>query len=127
MRRLRNILMVLAAVLWLPLSAHCLLERIPAFQFLACNDDTDAGKTSDCDDTGCCPAEKTLYRINQIRVSVPSPDLLPLLPVATVDTAIALSAEAVSAAVAGSPPELPQCWQFVFRTASPPRAPSFTS
>jgi hypothetical protein len=123
-RRFRNILFALAAILWLPASAHCQFEKIPGLAFLACQ--TNAND-SDCSEAGCCPVEKLPYKSIQIRVSIPSPDLLPLLPVALADIATTVSDTFNTVAFAAAPPELPGCWQFVFRTAAPPRAPSFTS
>jgi hypothetical protein len=126
-RQFKNTLFLLAAILWLPMSAHCQLERIPALKFLACGSDADsAGKDSDCSDMGCCPVEKSQYRANQNRVAIPSLDLLPLI-VEFTDVATELPAKVSAATFGAIPPELPKCWQFVFRTASPPRAPSFAS
>ena len=128
MQRLKNILFVLAAILWLPLSAHCQLEKFPGLAFLACASDSDSpGKNSDCGDTGCCAVEKSQYKPNQIRITIPTPDLLPLVTAALPDIAGTLTDEISAAAFAALPPELPKCWQFVFRTAAPPRAPSFAS
>ena len=127
-QRLRNTLFLLAAILWVPLSAHCQLENIPGLEFLACPSDSEsAGGESDCGDTGCCLAEKSHYKSDQIRVTIPSPNLLPLSPVALADIAATLSDEISAAAFADAPPELPNSWQFVFRTASSPRAPSLAS
>ena len=126
--RFKNILFVLAAMLWLPMSAHCQLEKIPGFTFLACVSDSDSpGKNSDCDDASCCAAEKSQYKPNQIRITIPTPDLLPLVTAGLPDIAGTLADEISAAAFAALPPELPKCWQFVFRTAAPPRAPSFAS
>jgi hypothetical protein len=128
MRRFGNILFALAAVLWLPMSAHCQLEKIPALKFLACEAASDcAGQHSDCDDAGCCPAENAQYKSNQIRVTIPSPDLLPLLPIALMRIPARVLAEFSACVSAAAPPEFLTSWQFVFRTALPPRAPSIAS
>jgi hypothetical protein len=118
----------LAALLWLPASAHCQMKTITGLEFLECavQAQTPDGCT-DCDDCGCCAVEKSQYKSNQARITIPSPDLLPLLPTALADITDRLCDEASAADFAGAQPELPQCWQFVFRTASPPRAPSFVS
>ena len=127
-RYFRNIFFALAAFLWLPASAHCQLESVPGLEFLRCAVDAQTpGRSTDCSDSGCCAVEKLHYKSNQVRITIPSPDLLLLLPVALTDIADKLSNEVSAIALAAIPPELPKCWQFVFRTASPPRAPSFAS
>lgn len=128
MRYFRNNFFALAAFLWLPVSAHCQLESVPGLEFLRCVVDAQTpGDSTDCGDSGCCAVEKSPYKSTQARVTIPSPDLLPLLPVALADITDILSDEVSAAAFAAVPPELPKCWQFAFRTASPPRAPSFAS
>jgi hypothetical protein len=126
MRFLRSVFFALAALLWLPLSAHCQLETVPGFEFLQCIDAQTPGDT-DCNDSSCCAFEKSQYQSSQVRVTIPPPDLLPLLPVALIETRTTVSDEVSAAAFADAPPVLPKGWQFVFRVASPPRAPSFAS
>jgi len=108
---------------------HCRLETIPGLEFLACDSDSNPGgrQNSDCDETGCCAAERTQYKTEQYRPSLPSPEFLLLSFVPLPDLENDLSAEVGREAFTLAPPELPKCWQFVFRTASPPRAPSFLS
>jgi len=118
---------VLAAILWLPLTAHCQLESIPALKFLACDLDCHSpGQTSDTGDTGCCALEKVQYKSSQIRVELPSPDLLPLLAILFADPAALLSDDAAMPLTV-TPPELPRTWHFLSRAALPPRAPSIAS
>ncbi len=127
-RHYRNIFFTLVAFLWLPASAHCQLESVPGLEFLQCAVDAQTpGGSNDCSDSGCCAVEKSPYQSGHIRATIPSPDLLPLLPVALTDSADKLSAEVSVAAFVVVPPELPRCWQFVFRTALPARAPSLAS
>jgi hypothetical protein len=125
-RYFRNIFFALAAFLWLPVSAHCQLGSVPGLEFLRCAVDAQTpGGSTGSNDCGCCAVEKSQYKSSQARVTIPSPAML--LTVAVTDITDK-SADEISAAVfAVVPPELPRCWQFVFRTASPPRAPSFVS
>jgi hypothetical protein len=125
MRRFRNIFFALAAFLWLPASAHCQFETIDGLEFLQC--DPAAQSQGACDGNICCQVEKSQYKTDQTSVSVPSPSLLPVL--FTVLTVISdIQPDQITAGISHAfPPELPQCWQFVFRTASTPRAPSFAS
>jgi hypothetical protein len=127
-RHFRNIIFALAAFLWLPASAHCQLESVPGFEFLQCAADapTSNGST-DCADSDCCAAEKAQYKSAQLRVKLPLPELLPELPVEfTFAAKLTLETLSVAGLVAARP-ELPHCWQFLFRTAAPPRSPSFIS
>jgi len=128
-RALRNILIVLVAVVWLPMTMHCRLETVPGLEFLACLTDGDCHdeQSSDRGDTGCCSVEKSQYKTEQHRLTLQPPNLLPLPFAPVLDLADGLSGEASREAFTVAPPELPRCWQFVFRTAAPPRAPSFAS
>ena len=117
------------AAAWLPITMHCQLEILPGLEFLACEADSnsDGKQTSDCGDTGCCSAERSQYKTERYRSPLPTLNFLILSFVPLPDLADALSDEAGREALPVAPPELPKCWQFVFRTASPPRAPSFAS
>lgn len=127
-RHFRSMFFALAAFLWLPVSAHCQLETFPGLEFLRCEVNTQAqGGNTDCGDSGCCAVEKAQYKSNQVPIAIPSPEWLPLLPVELTDVADLVSDDCNAVAFSVDPPALPQCWQFVFRTAAPPRAPSFAS
>lgn len=128
-RYFRNIVFALAAFLWLPLSAHCQLESIPGLEFLACpSPNASSGNpNSHCDDSDCCSAERSQYKAEQLRLTLPAPDLLPVLSTPLLTLANTLPAEVSMGILTAAPPEFPQSWQFIFRTASPPRAPSFAS
>ena len=118
--------MALAMVtLWSLASNHCQLETLPGLSFLACAPAT--ATESHCDDSECAGVEEGGYKIEEHQS---------LLPAALVTVALAqiilppknAQIEAASALpLTVASPEFPHCWQFVFRTASPPRAPSFAS
>ena len=127
MRRFRNILFVLTALLWLPASVHCQLESLPGLEFLHCDAETPASHdpTEDCRD--CCAVEKSQYRAEHDRLTIPAPVLLPV-PFAPVLPATAILPAEVSPGIRTlAPPELPQRWHFLTRTAPPVRAPSLAS
>jgi len=118
-------LILFLALAWVPVTMHCNLESIPGLEFLQCS--TDAPANSDCQGDGCDVVESGLYKVEDDGPLV-SPAAFVLLAV----LAATASTDSVSTQVSHSfltvaPPELPKCWQFVFRTASPPRAPSFAS
>jgi len=111
--------------LWSVASNHCQLETLPGLSFLAC---APAGVTeSHCDDSECAGVEAGGYKVEDHQSIIP-------VALATVALAQIISAAdnsetepAPAVFLTVAPPEFPHCWQFVFRTASPPRAPSFVS
>lgn len=128
-RCFRNILFALAAFLWLPVSAHCQLETVPGLEFLRCPADAQSsrGPSRDCGDSGCCAAEKSQYKAEQLRVTLPSPDFLPVSLTPIVDAASSLPAEVSLGVLTAAPPQLLRTWHFASRTALPARAPSIAS
>lgn len=128
-RRFRHILFALAAFLWLPVAAHCQLESIPGLEFLRCptGAQSSPGTSGHCGDTGCCTAEKSQYKTEQFRVTLPAPDLLPASSVSVFEVADTLPEEVRLGILTAAPPDLPTSWQFAFRTALPVRAPSIAS
>jgi hypothetical protein len=129
MRAFRSTFFVLAAFLWLPVSAHCRLETVPGFEFLACLTEGTChdNKSSDRGDSGCCAVEKSQYKTQQPRLTLRSPELLPTSFAPIGDAANTLPAEGSVGILTAAPPELRTTWQFVSRTALPVRAPSIAS
>ena len=109
------------------MSMHCQLETVPGFEFLACQTTSPESKPESHCDTGCCAAEKSQYKSAQLRVTIPSPDLLPLSSVPLLDLANTLPAEVSIGILTAAPPGLTTSWQFISRTALPVRAPSIAS
>ena len=131
-RSLKNILFVLAAFAWLPMASHCRLESVPGFEFLACISETTCHgeskpQQSGADQSGCCSVEKSHYKSDQLRITLPTPEMLTIDSAPSFDLARALPAEVCVGILNTGPPELPSTWQFSFRTALPARAPSFIS
>lgn len=109
------------------MTMHCQLESVPGFEFLACQTTTPESKPDSHCDTGCCAAEKSQYKSTQLRVTIPSPDLLPLSSVLLLDLANTLPVEVSIGILTAAPPGLTTSWQFSSRTALPVRAPSIAS
>ena len=127
-RSLRNIWFALAALAWLSMSMHCQLETVPGLEFLACQTATpQSNPNSHCGDNGCCAAEKSQYKSEQLRVSLPSPDLLPISFAPLLTLANSLPDEVSLGILTAAPPQLLKTWQFASRTALPARAPSIAS
>ena len=128
-RFLRNILCVLAALAWLPMTAHCRLESFPGLEFLACVTESNCHgeQGSDRGDAGCCSAEKSQYTTEQLRVTLPSPDWLMISSAPLLTPAKSLPDEVNLGILTSAPPQLLKTWQFASRTALPARAPSLAS
>ncbi len=116
---------VVALALWGLATTHCDLEQVPGFGFLAwCHpQETAAPQSEDCSSDACSEVESALYKTEQHIVTVPMPVLATsfLLPLWDASSGVR-APEPVLRNL--SPPELPRLWQFSYRTALPPRAPS---
>ena len=125
----KRILAGALVVLWVPMTMHCSLESsLPGMEFLACCPDEEGAphQDSDCEDDACAVVESGSYKTENNRVAVPTPTLVPALfltPLPSLDAIPAVDLVAFDA----SPPELRTTWQFSFRAALRPRAPSFVS
>lgn len=131
MNRLKFIVTLLLALLWLPLTVHCRIEALPGIEFLSCcqHDDAEVEKApahhdNDCETDSCATVESGFYKIED------NPTLMPVLALAACILETDLLAQLHSDStlpflpVPSAPPELPRLWQFNHRTALPPRAPS---
>lgn len=127
MRNLGNILFALAALLWLPVSAHCQLESATGLEFFHCADKTSDSQNPARDCRDCCALEKSQYRSQQIRLTIPAPDLSPLSATPSLPAASTLPVAVRPGSLTAAPPQLLQTRQFLFRTALPARAPSLAS
>jgi hypothetical protein len=107
--------------------AHCPLEQASFFGEGCCSTSSvqqSEDQTTSCED-GCCPLESSFQFCRQktghdIPVVASSGFVLCALEVD-------LAQKAAPHSPTGPPPELPKVWQFSFRTALPPRAPSLAS
>ncbi len=117
---------LLLAMLYLPATGHCLLEQagwLPSGgdcceQAVA----TDGSPAVPCA-YDCCPSEYAVYFSPANGVLS---QLIAEVPVCVIALALdVLLQQSLIISPESSPPELPKVWQFTFRTALPPRAPSF--
>lgn len=127
-KSLRTLLTLLLVALWPLVTSHCDLEQLPGLEFLACADEGDATHAeSDCDTDTCAAVESGFYKIEDARQVVPTPPLIPSAFLTAIMLEAAQPEESRSVIIDFAPPELPRVWQFSFRTALSPRAPSFVS
>ena len=107
----------------MPITSHCMLENISGLQFLKCATDTDTEQKSDCEGDACTQLESATYKISDTHVDF-SPSAFTALVAFII---LEFPADEQPAAVLTVPLEISSSWQFFFRTALPPRAPSFVS
>jgi hypothetical protein len=130
MRPWRTLLAGALATLWVAIGAHCRLEALPGFEFLACEqqsaaEHSPAHSERDCGDGACWAIESGSYQAEKplTAPAKPAPMCVARLPLLS-DLAQAQVPDVLSS-ISPAPPELPGTWQFSHRAALPPRAPSF--
>lgn len=108
--------------------SHCRIELLPGFQFLSCceHEDTAPHQDSDCQQDACSVVESGFYKTTDHDEAAPAP-LLVVGYESPTDSG-RISSDDAQVELCSSPPlELPRIWQFCFRAALPPRAPSCLS
>lgn len=125
MKRLRQIVGLVLLVLWVPLTSHCTWEDIADLALFKCHAEsaTQSEQPSDCADDGCAQLETATYRNSDAQPDVTPPASLALFQLLTVT----VPAGETCVAALTTPPEISAGWQFSFRAALSPRAPSFVS
>ena len=124
-RLVKTVLIVLLTLVWASASHHCKLKYIPGLEFLACSDhaEDESHQNNGCETDGCA-FETQLYKTENAQDSVPAPLIL-FAPFLILEWAELSSPESVNHILPDAAPvELPRVWQFFYRTALPPRAPS---
>jgi hypothetical protein len=114
---------------WLAASNHCRLELIPGLSFMACCEQGDGvpAQDRDCENDGCATVEGSFYKMEDGQPPVSAPPLAALtllLPLLSVQVSPTPASHVTPDSL---PPELQVRWQFSFRAAAPPRAPSLVS
>jgi len=111
--------------LWVPATMHCALETVPGFSFLqwCCSAEKAHQASGDCPDEVCGEIESGLYLLRDSPPILPSPGLL---AVTAWDNTVESPPDAspLFGDVSSTPLRLAHSWQFSYRTALPPRAPS---
>jgi hypothetical protein len=117
---------LVALAFWGLATMHCDLEQLPGFEFLNCcqHEETIPHQDNDCAQDGCATIESGFYKLEEQPAAAPEPLLLLGVLTPLWEQPARRELPAVTP-LSSSPPELPQRWQFSYRTALPPRAPSF--
>ena len=126
---LRTMMTLTLAAVWLVATNHCKLELIPSLGFLVCCAHGDAAphQDNDCDTDNCAAVEKSFYKSEDTQPSVTVPDFVLADSLTLSLDELARVSPVCFNLPAFAPPELPVTWQFSYRTALPPRAPSIAS
>jgi hypothetical protein len=128
-RALAKTMAFVLLVLWVPVTMHCALETVPGLSFLqwCCGGDEAPQAAHDCSQDSCSVVESGFYKIEENPTIAPG--LAALLALTDSDGFVEPPADAAPhfTPASSAPPELPRFWQFSYRTALPPRAPSFVA
>jgi hypothetical protein len=129
---LKKIMVLVLVACWLPASSHALLQSAGLIHHVHADHDHEDISGSHEHDSDNHELADGKCAFSATHLSAPSPNMFATLLFSTFGVAQDFQIQAVSigsglAPPGAAPPEFPKCWQFVFRTASPPRAPSFVS
>ena len=125
---MKTVLILLLTLVWAAASNHCKLEQVPGLSFLACTDHAEDAPSQDqgCDTDGCA-FEVQLYKTENAQASMPVPVLLFTFFLTPLFDELAAPATTSHILPDAAPVVLTRVWQFSYRTALPPRAPSLLS
>ena len=132
-RRVRSMMVVVLALLWGPLMAHCDWSSLPGLEIFRCEasaaDSHESAGGGPESDGRCCDERFCAVESNAYLPANPHPEFV--LPPVEIDRVPAwqavprVSPEARDVdPPASGPPELPRSWHFLARAALPVRAPS---
>jgi hypothetical protein len=123
---LHRIVAVVMLAAWMPAASLCLAECAGLVERGDCCADESGGK-SDAAAHPCCFLASGLYKSHDNQTFVTAPDALATAQVLSPISVAPSSSVLASPPPTVSPPDLPVTWQFSFRAALPPRAPSLAS
>jgi hypothetical protein len=126
--KLTRIVALTVLALWGLAAMHCKLEAVPGLEFLktCCFADSSTPSSKGCEGDGCGAVEDGNYRAEEQSAFAPQPVLF-LALVARIIEAPLPEFPPYTFGTCHPPPDLPKAWQFSYRTALPPRAPSFVA
>ena len=117
-------------VFWTLMINHCSLEYVPVFNLLACSAAAEeaAHQPSDCGDSDPCAAvEDGFYKTEESRVAAKKAAFEAASFTVTLCDRLDCEPRGGAVSPEAAPPELSSGWQFSFRAALAPRAPSVLS
>jgi len=125
--RLKTIVAMMLLALWVPITSHCLLERVSDLGFLACASDDSAKGDCGNDADGCQSVESASYRSEDSQPLVSGFAFAFTWVIAVLASDSPPPSQPSPALCTDAPPDIPSSWQFALRTALPVRAPSLAS
>jgi len=128
-RLMRNILLILMALLWMPVTAHCQIEAASGAQVFQCQSlfNGSSPMNTHCSDENCCAVEKALFGVSESSPLIIVPEYVCFAPLLLDELDIVPSASHQVGFVTTAPPDLIQPRHFIYRTALAARAPSIAS
>ena len=129
MQRIKAVVALVLALVWLPAVSCCLIDASGLLGKQDCcskEHSHSVPSPGNCDQP-CGMLASATYLPQQDQVLIVAPLGVPLFDVAFSRVELQRPAGVGRDLPAAAPPELAGCWQFSFRTALPPRAPSFAS
>ena len=123
MKQLLQVFGLFLALAWVPITSHCTWESLIGGGLFACEPATEKGDCSS-DEDNCVAVESGSYKMSSTRLEIPAPSF----PVEFIPGPVLAALHSLPVAPpTAARPEIPVCWQFISRTALPPRAPSLVS
>jgi hypothetical protein len=129
LRLLRIAMISVMALLWMAQAGHCSLRIIPGLDFLDCTGAQTSASSSEVCCAGECKSVESRQQRTETRKPLASPksEVMLCLKGDLAAKALLPSENHRFKTFADIPPEFPKRWQFIERTALPPRAPSVAS
>jgi hypothetical protein len=126
-KRISALVAVVLAIIWLPAVSCCLIDSSGIWGKQECCSSKESPCTPENCDQPCGVLASAPYFVPEGKIPVFAPDALPLFEIPELLTVSRASVCVGRDFPATAPPELVGNWQFSFRTALPPRPPSFVS
>jgi hypothetical protein len=126
--RLSQAIALSVLALWGLAAMHCQLEVLPGLDFLqsCCYADSSPSAPKHCESDGCDAVENGCYLAQEQNAAAPQPPLVPVLISPVIEAPLPdIPGQCFSDSKA--PPDLSRFWQFSYRAALPPRAPTTVS
>ena len=113
---------------WLAMTNHCDWEIVSAWKFLACSPESTPHQPSDCGETdACATVEDGLFKTEENQISPGKPTITVVNQIFPAPDTSTPAQDTRQVSPETIPPELAHRWQFSFRTALSPRAPTLLS
>jgi hypothetical protein len=114
------------AVFWIVMTSHCQIEMLAGVEFLRCVPSSESPAfPSHCGDDVCSIIESGLYTPGIDPVTAPMPLLVQAVDEAGLLESPLPERTSLIVPLLSESAAPPRPWQFIHRSACPPRAPSF--